>query len=178
MGTSKVKMMFGVMTPLEVVEAVRMGVHVFDTVTPTHSTERGCALNFTFETTTSENTAEEKSEDTVEGVRAAAKKARTEEGEEGSEHRKDLSMYEMDLNNKVYVDDTQALVVGCDCYTCTHYTRAYIHHLLVTKEMLASTLLMIHNLAHWFKFFQQVRTSHQLNNLLQLKTILQTNGNS
>ena len=33
----------------------------------------------------------------------------------------------------------------CDCYTCAHYTRAYIHHLFKAKEMLASTLCTIHN---------------------------------
>ena len=33
----------------------------------------------------------------------------------------------------------------CDCYTCTHYTRAYLHHLFKAKEMLASTLCTIHN---------------------------------
>lgn len=34
---------------------------------------------------------------------------------------------------------------GCDCYTCGHYTRAYLHHLFKAKEMLASTLATIHN---------------------------------
>ncbi len=34
---------------------------------------------------------------------------------------------------------------GCDCYTCTHYTRAYLHHLFKGKEMLSSTLATIHN---------------------------------
>jgi queuine tRNA-ribosyltransferase len=33
----------------------------------------------------------------------------------------------------------------CDCYTCAHYTRAYVHHLFKAKEMLASTLCTIHN---------------------------------
>lgn len=34
---------------------------------------------------------------------------------------------------------------SCACYTCTHYTRAYLHHLFRGKEMLASTLATIHN---------------------------------
>lgn len=33
----------------------------------------------------------------------------------------------------------------CDCYTCKHYTKAYLHHLFKAKEMLGSTLLTIHN---------------------------------
>lgn len=34
---------------------------------------------------------------------------------------------------------------GCDCYTCTHYTRAYLHHLFKAKEMVGATLATIHN---------------------------------
>ena len=37
------------------------------------------------------------------------------------------------------------LVEDCECYTCTHYTQAYLHHLVHAKELLASTLLTIHN---------------------------------
>lgn len=37
------------------------------------------------------------------------------------------------------------LVSDCDCYTCTHYTRAYLHHLVKGKERLAATLATIHN---------------------------------
>ena len=33
----------------------------------------------------------------------------------------------------------------CTCYTCTHYTRAYLHHLFRAKEMLSATLATIHN---------------------------------
>ena len=34
---------------------------------------------------------------------------------------------------------------GCTCYTCTHYTRAYLHHLFRAKEMVSATLATIHN---------------------------------
>lgn len=34
---------------------------------------------------------------------------------------------------------------GCDCYTCQHYTRAYLHHLFRAKEILAKVLATIHN---------------------------------
>jgi queuine tRNA-ribosyltransferase len=34
---------------------------------------------------------------------------------------------------------------GCDCYTCTHYTAAYLHHLFKAKEYIAGTLATIHN---------------------------------
>ncbi len=44
-----------------------------------------------------------------------------------------------------YRRDMDPLVPGCTCYTCTHYTRAYVFHLFKAKEMLASTLATIHN---------------------------------
>lgn len=37
------------------------------------------------------------------------------------------------------------LVEGCGCYTCTHYTKAYLHHTFKAKEMISSTLATIHN---------------------------------
>ena len=33
----------------------------------------------------------------------------------------------------------------CDCYTCAHYSRAYLHHLFKTNEMIGATLATIHN---------------------------------
>ncbi|MCG5432908.1 tRNA guanosine(34) transglycosylase Tgt [Mycobacterium sp. MYCO198283] len=44
-----------------------------------------------------------------------------------------------------YRRDWTPLDPDCDCYTCAHYTRAYVHHLFKAKEMLASTLCTIHN---------------------------------
>lgn len=35
---------------------------------------------------------------------------------------------------------------SCECYTCRHFTRAYLRHLIVAKEILASTLISIHNI--------------------------------
>lgn len=41
--------------------------------------------------------------------------------------------------------DFGAIDAECDCYTCAHYSRAYLHHLFKAKEYLASTLATIHN---------------------------------
>ena len=48
---------------------------------------------------------------------------------------------------------------GCDCYTCAHYTRAYLHHLFKAKEMLASTLCTIHNERFIVRLVDQIRAS-------------------
>lgn len=49
------------------------------------------------------------------------------------------------ITNAKYRKSFEPLVAGCQCYTCTHYTQAYLHHLVHAKELLASTLLTIHN---------------------------------
>ena len=54
----------------------------------------------------------------------------------------------MDLSDKKYARDTRPLVPGCDSFVCkdNRFSRAYIHHLVVAKEMLAEILLFGHNL--------------------------------
>jgi len=44
-----------------------------------------------------------------------------------------------------YKEDFTPLLEDCDCYTCQHYTKAYIQHLFRAKELLANTLMSIHN---------------------------------
>ena len=47
----------------------------------------------------------------------------------------------------------------CDCYTCGHYTRAYIHHLFKGKEILAATLCTIHNERFVIRLVDQIRAA-------------------
>ena len=49
------------------------------------------------------------------------------------------------VTNARFRRDFTALEDGCDCYTCAHYTKAYLHHLFKAKELLAFTLATIHN---------------------------------
>lgn len=52
------------------------------------------------------------------------------------------------VTNARFARDFSPLAEGCECYTCSHYTRAYVHHLFKAKEILSSTLATIHN--EWF----------------------------
>lgn len=52
----------------------------------------------------------------------------------------------LNLVNAIYAGDPAPIVTGCGCYTCQHYSRAYLRHLINAKEMLSATLLSIHNL--------------------------------
>ena len=45
----------------------------------------------------------------------------------------------------------------CDCYTCRHYTRAYLHHAFKAKEVIASTLATIHNVRFTVRLVDQMR---------------------
>jgi queuine tRNA-ribosyltransferase len=52
----------------------------------------------------------------------------------------------MNMRNAKYARDFGPLDPGCACPTCTGFTRAYLRHLVMTKEMLGATLLTLHNL--------------------------------
>jgi queuine tRNA-ribosyltransferase len=65
-------------------------------------------------------------------------------------------------NAAVYTAHRRAFVPiedGCDCYTCAHYTRAYLHHLFKAKEMVAATLCTIHNERFTVRLVDDIRGS-------------------
>ena len=59
--------------------------------------------------------------------------------------------------NAKYKRSFVPLVEDCDCYTCTHYTQAYIHHLVRAKELLANTLVTIHNEHYVVNLVRKIR---------------------
>lgn len=64
-----------------------------------------------------------------------------------------------DMWAPVHATDESPLVAGCECHTCKTHHRAYIRHLLTAREMLAWTLLQIHNHHVLDMFFAAVRDS-------------------
>ena len=69
------------------------------------------------------------------------------------------------VRNAVYQKDFSPLDKECDCYTCRNYTKAYIRHLLNTKEILGVRLLSIHNLRFLTKLMERVRIEIENDNL-------------
>ncbi|NIH15796.1 tRNA guanosine(34) transglycosylase Tgt [Serratia symbiotica] len=53
------------------------------------------------------------------------------------------------IRNAKYKDDISPLDKDCDCYTCRHYSRAYLHHLDHCHEILGARLNTIHNLRYY-----------------------------
>lgn len=56
-----------------------------------------------------------------------------------------------------YRQDLNPLDASCLCYTCTHYTRAYLYHLFKAKEILGARLNTIHNLHYYQSLMQNLR---------------------
>ena len=52
----------------------------------------------------------------------------------------------INLMNAAYAHDHDPIDATCDCYACRNFTRGYIRHLVVAKEILAATLISIHNI--------------------------------
>lgn len=58
-----------------------------------------------------------------------------------------------------YKKDFSPIQQDCGCYTCLHYSKAYLHHLFKAKEMLYSTLCTIHNEYYTVKLVDDIRAS-------------------
>ncbi len=112
MPSDKPRYLMGVGTPLDIVEAVRLGVDMFDCVLPTRNARNGHLF-----------------------VRGG----------------------ELRIRNSQYEFDTRPLDEQCGCYTCRHYSRAYLRHLDKTREMLGARLNTIHNLYYYQELMQGLR---------------------
>lgn len=61
------------------------------------------------------------------------------------------------LRNVAYADDTGPLDEACNCYTCRHYSRAYLRHLDRCNEILGARLNTLHNLHFYQKLMKDLR---------------------
>ena len=106
--------LMGVGTPEDLVEAVAMGIDMFDCVLPTRNARNGWIY-------------------TRHGT---------------IKHR-----------NAQYRDDVRPLDAACACYTCRHFSRAYLHHLQKVNEILGARLNTWHNLYYFFELMRELRTA-------------------
>ncbi len=96
--------LMGVGTPHDLIQAIGLGVDMFDCVLPTRNARNGYLFTGT-------------------GV--------------------------VKLGNAAHRRDERALDTDCACYTCTNFSRGYLHHLYACKEILASVLGTLHNLHYY-----------------------------
>lgn len=114
MPTNKPRYLMGVGTPIDIVEAVRRGVDMFDCVMPTRNARNGHYF---------------------------------------------VSTGAIKIKNASHRFDDSPLDGECDCYTCQHFSRAYLHHLHKCGEMLSAQLGTIHNLRFYQNLMKDIRQS-------------------
>lgn len=114
MPADKPRYLMGVGTPVNILEAVKRGVDIFDCVMPSRNARHGHAF-------------------TWEGCR--------------------------NLMNAKYELDTLPLDPTCDCPACRNFSRAYIHHLFKSGEMLAMRLCVMHNIYFYNTLLERIRAA-------------------
>jgi queuine tRNA-ribosyltransferase len=73
------------------------------------------------------------------------------------------------ITNAKYKDDFTPLDAKCNCYTCRNFSKAYLRHLYMSKEILASILGTIHNLYFMSSLMKDIRLALQENRILEFK---------
>ena len=104
--------LMGVGRPEDILEAVMLGVDMFDCVMPTRNGRNGTLFT----------------------------------------HRGKLI-----IKNARFADDERPIDENCNCYTCSHYSRAYLRHLFMAKELLSYRLNSIHNLYYYTHLMAGIR---------------------
>jgi queuine tRNA-ribosyltransferase len=61
------------------------------------------------------------------------------------------------IRNARYRSDLGPLDGGCDCYACRNFSRAYLHHLQRTNEILGARLNTMHNLRYYLTLLSELR---------------------
>ena len=116
----KPRYLMGVGYPKDIIEAVRLGVDMFDCVIPTRSGRTGKLFTKT-----------------------------------GT----------INIKNSRHKNDPRPIEEGCLCKVCTNnISRAYLHHLFNTNEMLGSIYLTIHNINHYIQLMSILRSAINNNN--------------
>jgi queuine tRNA-ribosyltransferase len=67
--------------------------------------------------------------------------------------------WKLNVNNAALREDPAPLDAHCGCYTCAHFSRAYIHHLFRAQELLGIRLVSLHNVAFLLGLTRQIRES-------------------
>ena len=63
------------------------------------------------------------------------------------------------IKNARYKEDEKPLDESCDCYACSNFSRAYLHHLHRTGEILGARLNTIHNLHYYLQLMKEIRAA-------------------
>jgi len=130
---NKPRYLMGVGEPADIVEAVKRGCDMFDCVMPTRLARHGVVW--------------------VKGGGLLSKKTKMPDGEL-------FSYQNLDLRKGKYRLDLSPIDKNCGCPTCrAGFSRSYINHLILEKEILGVRLTTLHNLYFVFDLMKQIRSS-------------------
>lgn len=73
------------------------------------------------------------------------------------------------LTNVEFKKDKFPLDTSCSCYTCQNFTRAYIHHLFISNEILGAILASIHNVHFYLNLMERIREAISQNRFIEFK---------
>jgi queuine tRNA-ribosyltransferase len=73
------------------------------------------------------------------------------------------------LTNKNYKRDFFPIDPSCNCYTCRHFTRAYLHHLFVANEVLSAILSALHNIHFYMTMMAEIREAIAIDRFMEFK---------
>lgn len=116
--------LMGVGKPKDILEAVILGVDMFDCVMPTRNARNGTLF--------------------------------TNNGR-------------LVIKNACYIDDERPIDQECQCYTCRNFSRAYLRHLFMARELLVYRLNSIHNIYYYTHLMKNIREAIRNDNLLEFR---------
>ena len=82
------------------------------------------------------------------------------------------------IKHAQYRDDDSPLDGTCDCYTCRNYSRAYLRHLFMAKEILAMVLNTIHNVRYFMHLMDRIRAAIRDDKYTEFKNSFLTDPNT
>ena len=74
------------------------------------------------------------------------------------------------IKNARYAEDQRPVDEDCSCYTCRNYSRAYLRHLFMAREILSYRLNTIHNLAYYSRLMMEIRAAIREDSLTAYRT--------
>jgi queuine tRNA-ribosyltransferase len=73
------------------------------------------------------------------------------------------------IKNEMYKSDPRPLDEDCRCYACRHFSRAYLRHVFMSREILASILNTIHNIHFYLDFMTKIRYAIKSQKFIEFK---------
>jgi len=76
----------------------------------------------------------------------------------------------MAIKHAKYARDPNPIDPTCECYTCRNFSRAYLRHLFLSRELLAYYLNTIHNLYFYFTLIRKIRQALEMEDMKELES--------